>query len=94
MKITTRNNAEVLVIDIEGKLDTQTSDQALIKLTDCMESSSGSVLLSLALLEFISSAGLRVILRIAKKVRNSGGEFKVSGAQGAIICRDSLLLFH
>ena len=84
MNISTRKNAEILIIDIEGKLDTQTSDQALVELTRCLEHRPVSVLISLALLDFISSAGLRVILRIAKNVRENGAELRISGARGVV----------
>lgn len=84
MNISTRRNAEILIIDIEGKLDTQTSDQALDELTRTLEHSPARVLISLALLDFISSAGLRVILRIAKNVRENGAELRVSGARGVV----------
>lgn len=84
MNINTRSLDEIVAIDIEGKLDTQTSTPALEQLMQILESSPGKVLISLALLEFVSSAGLRVILRAAKQVRSYGGELKVSGAQGVV----------
>ena len=69
MNISTRSVGEIVAIDIEGKLDTQTSTPALEELLQLLESSPGKVLISLTPLEFISSAGLRVILRVAKHVR-------------------------
>jgi anti-sigma B factor antagonist len=74
----------VLAIDIEGKLDTQTSTPALEELLQILEPSPGRVLISLAPLEFISSAGLRVVLRTAKQVRGYGGQLKVCGATGVV----------
>jgi anti-anti-sigma factor len=84
MNICTRSLDEIVAIDIEGKLDTQTSTPALVQLLQILESSPGKVLISLGALEFISSAGLRVMLRAAKHVRGYGGELKVSGAQGVV----------
>jgi anti-anti-sigma factor len=84
MNIYTRSLDEIVAIDIEGKLDTQTATPALEQLLQILESSPGKVLISLALLEFISSAGLRVILRVAKQVGSYRGELKVSGAQGVV----------
>ena len=84
MNISTRSVGEILTIDIEGKLDTQTSTLALEELLQHLQPNPGKVLISLALLEFVSSAGLRVVLRAAKQVRSYGGEFKVSGAQGVV----------
>ncbi len=84
MNISTRNVGGILAIDIEGKLDTQTATPAMEELLQYLESSPDKVLISLAPLEFVSSVGLRVLLRIAKEMRGYGGELKVSGAQGVV----------
>ncbi len=84
MNISTRDNGEVLVIDIEGRLDSQTSIPALEELMQYLESRPNKVLLSLAALEFASSAGLRAILRVAKQVHGYSGELKVSGVKGVV----------
>ena len=84
MNISTRKEEAVVVIDIEGKLDTQPCEAALEYLMDALSSSPAQVLINLAPLEFVSSAGLRVILRAAKQVRSYSGELKVSGAQGVV----------
>ena len=49
-----------------------------------MQAEPRQVLANLALLEFVSSAGLRVILRVGKHMRGYGGALKVSGAQGMV----------
>jgi anti-sigma B factor antagonist len=84
MNINTRNVGEILTIDIDGRLDTQTSTSALEALLVFLQTSPKKILISLALLEFVSSSGLRVILRVAKEVRGYGGEFKVCGANGVV----------
>ena len=84
MNISTRNIGTILAIDITGKLDTQTSVLALKEVMKRLESNPDQVLLSLATLEFVTSAGLLVILRAAKHVRAYGGKLKVCGAQGTV----------
>jgi anti-anti-sigma factor len=84
MEIGTRTEGSVVVVDIEGKLDTQTCEAALEYLLEALGSSPAQVLINLAKLDFVSSAGLRVILRAAKQVRSYSGELKVSGAQGVV----------
>ncbi len=84
MNISTRQVGEIFAIDIEGKLDTQTATPALEELLQLLETNPGKALINLAPLEFVSSAGLRVLLRVAKEVRGYGGELKVSGAQGMV----------
>lgn len=84
MDISTRSVDGILAIDIEGKLDTQTSTPALEELLEHIDARPDKVLISLSSLEFVSSAGLRVILRVAKQVRGYSGDLKVSGAQGVV----------
>ena len=84
MDISTRNVSDVVAIDIEGKLDTTTSPPALQELLNHLESNPNKVLINLAPLEFVSSAGLRVILRVAKNIRGYKGQMKGSGAQGVV----------
>ncbi len=84
MNISTRNHDEILAIDLDGRLDSHTSIPALKELMQYMESGPNKVLVNLAALEFVSSAGLRVILRVAKQVHGYGGQLKVSGAKGVV----------
>lgn len=84
MEIRTRSVDDVLAIDIEGKLDTTTSTPALENLIGHLDGNPNKVLINLAPLDFVSSAGLRVILRVAKNVRGYKGQMKVCGAQGVV----------
>ena len=84
LNISTRSLDGVVAIDIEGKLDTTTSSDALDVLLQHLQGDPTGVLINLAPLEFVSSAGLRVILRVAKRVRAYGGAMKVAGAQGMV----------
>ncbi len=84
MNVSTRNIGAILAIDISGKLDTQTSVAASEEVMKQLESNPAQVLFSLAMLDFVTSAGLLVILRAAKHVRAYGGNLKVSGAQGVV----------
>jgi anti-anti-sigma factor len=84
MNISARSIGDVYALDIEGKLDTQTSVPALEELMVHLDGSPSKVLIGLASLEFVSSTGLRVILRVSKHVSAYGGDLKVSGAQGMV----------
>jgi anti-anti-sigma factor len=84
MNISTRAVSTIVVVDIEGKLDTQTCESALESLLEILGSNPAQILINLASLEFVSSAGLRVLLRAAKQVGTYGGVLKVAGAQGVV----------
>lgn len=83
MKISARTVADVLVVDMTGRLDTSTSGQASDDLVE-MVKSCGKVVLKLDQLEYVSSAGLRVLLLAAKLVEASDGEMKICHPNGSV----------
>lgn len=84
MELAKRVVDSTVVIDIAGKLDTQTAGTALEGLQEHLAASPGDMLINLSALEFVSSSGLRVILRVAKQVRGQGDKLKVCGATGVV----------
>ena len=83
MEITMLIENDVTVIHVAGDLDTQTSERAFDEMTR-MTTGSGKVLLDLEKLDFLSSAGLRALLRIAKQIRRSDGTLKLCNASGFV----------
>lgn len=84
MELSTRTTEQALVVDLSGKLDTQTSGAAMEQLQQHLDSGEENLLVNLSGLEFVSSSGLRVILRAAKQVKANGGKMKVCGARGVV----------
>lgn len=84
MEISTRQAGPVVVVEITGRLDTISSGDASERLAAIAGTEGGKVLLNLQHLEFLSSAGLRIILRTAKTLRSSGGEMKLCHATGFV----------
>src|SRR5262245_24145048 len=76
MQIKTRESYEVLVVDIEGKLDTSTSGYAYDEMVRIAKSGNKKILVNLKGLAYVSSAGLRVLLTAAKLLQTSGGQLK------------------
>ena len=70
----TMNDTE-LTVALEGRLDTTTAPQLESELKDGLDSFT-ALTLDLEKLEYISSAGLRVLLS-AQKIMNRQGEMKV-----------------
>ena len=83
MNIQTRHVDDVTVVDLSGRLDTQTAGPASEEMQR-LTRESDKLLLNFENLEFISSAGLRVLLRTAKQLKAAGGMMKLWGAQGVV----------
>ena len=71
MTIEIKRNADEIVIELVGRLDTTTAP-ALDKTISSDIESDKKLTLDLKRLEYISSAGLRVLLSAQKKLQKSG----------------------
>ena len=70
-----KKEGSALTLTLEGRLDTTTAPQLEAELKSCLEGVS-ALTMDLEKLEYISSAGLRVLLS-AQKQMNVQGEMKV-----------------
>lgn len=77
MKINSVKKDDVTSLVVEGKLDTNTAPQAQEALDELVEEGARKILLDFRSLDYISSAGLRVLLATAKKLRASGGALRL-----------------
>ena len=84
MEITTTENGDVSVIDIQGHLDTNTSPDAEASINALIEAGTSKILINFATLDYISSAGLRVLLATAKKLKAAGGDLKICGLNDTV----------
>jgi anti-sigma B factor antagonist len=103
MEITQKEENGILFITIRGRLDADSSQEAEKVVQDALQGQTTRVLFDLASLEYLSSAGLRVILSTAKEMRRRDGKFvlcslnefvkelfDVSGFQSLIPIADSV----
>ncbi len=84
MEIKTRRAGDVLVVEITGRLDTQSSGPASEEMTRIVENGNSKILLNLSNLEFLSSAGLRVLLRTTKLLPEPDGRMMICRAIGVV----------
>ena len=77
MKIEVRDSNDVKILEFEGNLDTNTSPDAEATINDLIDNGSTMLLANFEELNFISSAGLRVLLATAKKLRGTGGDLRI-----------------
>ena len=76
-------NGEALTLIVSGRLDTQTAPE-LEKELDSVLSDIKELTFDFANLEYVSSAGLRVILK-AQKAMNAQGSMKLIGVNDSIM---------
>lgn len=77
MEITTKDVNDVKVVQIEGELDTGSSPEVQSHLDQLREQGAKKILLDMTKLDFISSAGLRVLLSTAQELKGDGGELRL-----------------
>jgi anti-anti-sigma factor len=82
MEITESDVAGLHVAALEGRLDTETAPAVERQLLDLLGRS--RVVLDMTAVRFVSSAGLRVLLKAAKTAKSLGTGFAVYGLQPAV----------
>lgn len=73
MEITVSNQNDVTVLALQGRLDGLASPQLEQRLDALLAAGTRKVVLDCAALTYVSSAGLRVFLGGAKKLKSAGG---------------------
>ena len=74
---------ETLILKVIGRLDTSTAPQLEAEMNDGLDSAK-DLILDFSELEYISSAGLRVILK-AQKIMNKQGTMKLTGVNDTVM---------
>ncbi len=103
MEITQEEENGIVSISIEGRLDADSSPEAEKVVKEALAGETKRVLFDLSALEYLSGAGLRVLLSAAKEMRRRDGKivlcslnefvkeiFEVSGFQSLIPIADSV----
>lgn len=83
MNINTQKNNETVTIAVDGRLDTTTAPMLESEINE-QASDAKMLVLNLNGLEYISSAGLRVLLASQKKM-NQQGSMKITGVCEAVM---------
>ena len=76
-------NGGLYVIKLEGKLDTQTHQSCEDRLNPIL-SGAKALMFDLAKLDYISSMGLRLLLRVRKAAQKTGASFVMTNLQPQI----------
>lgn len=84
MDIDMRTEGEALLVSLKGRLDTLTTPEVDKALAEPLESCANCAL-DLAAVDYISSSGLRLLLRLYKKMEAEGGRLVLRNAQPGVL---------
>jgi anti-anti-sigma factor len=75
---------DVAVLQVKGRLDTTTSPVLGERLTAILDAANARVLVDFSQLEYISSAGFRVLLLAAKRAEQTMSKLVLCGVSGKV----------
>jgi anti-anti-sigma factor len=81
MNLNEIKNDKVVIIEIEGRLDTTNYNQLEKKLLENIESNNKNLLIDCTKMDYVSSSGLRIFLMALKKITSLNGKFVLCGLQ-------------
>src|SRR5437899_822519 len=84
MNISTRTEREATVVALVGSLDSNTSPVAQQAIDGILAGGAKRLVVDFSALDYISSAGLRVLLGTAKKLIGAGGELRLFGLNDTV----------
>jgi stage II sporulation protein AA (anti-sigma F factor antagonist) len=84
MEIQEGRSGDVLVVAPRGRVDSTTSGDLEARLLDVLGSGQRRLVLDLAGIEYISSAGLRVLLLVAKRLKTAQGDLVLCALTPAV----------
>ncbi|MEO1290951.1 MAG: STAS domain-containing protein [Chloroflexota bacterium] len=74
----------ILVLSLSGSLDAITYDEATAHFNTLTNEGHSNLVLNLAKLEYVSSAGVRVLLGAIKNARRTGGDLRLADVSGQV----------
>lgn len=84
MNVREEKLGDVIVLEAEGRIDSTTAPALGERLTATLGSGPKGLVLDLRLLEYISSAGFRILLMAAKRAEELGSRFVLCGISGKV----------
>ena len=84
MQLTVQRHDGSAVVDVKGRLDAITAPAFEESCAPAVDGSCRAVIIDLRQLEYISSAGLRSLLVVGKKIRKNGGAMSLCVGEGLV----------
>jgi len=77
-------DASTLVVNLSGRLDGSSTPPIEASILEVLSNPPNAILLDLCELTYVASVGLRLILLIAKRLKQAGGKLVISGLQPGV----------
>ena len=84
MKIINATVESIQVLRFEGNLDMNTAKDAQESADKVIDGGAVKIIINFDKVNFVSSAGLRVLLYTAKRMKNAGGEMRICGLNDSV----------
>ena len=81
LEVTSYNRGPVLVVTLSGRVDSSGSKELEAQLLVLIDDEHKDLLLDCSGVAYISSAGLRIFLMAAKKIKSLSGRIRLGGLQ-------------
>jgi len=84
MKIAHQEKDGIICFQIEGRLDAESAPEAEILVKGALKQGGQRLLFDMSKMDYISSAGLRSILMVAKKIESNEGKLTFANLRGMV----------
>lgn len=84
MNIAESKRGNIVILKLSGRLDSGTSNDFQDKLLELIDGGEKRLVIDLAQLDYVSSAGLRAFLVAAKRLKGVGGKIALSAMKSNI----------
>jgi anti-anti-sigma factor len=84
MELREERTGAVAVVAVVGRVDSNTSPELIRALSTTIASGAARLVLDLTATQYLSSAGLRVLLQVAKQIEQVRGRFVLHGLNARV----------
>ena len=82
--IETNNTQSVSIMEVKGRVDSSTAPELDSALTNLLNNNKNKIVLNLRAVDYLSSAGLRALVKALKDAQKSGGDLRLASVSEPI----------
>jgi len=82
--IETNNTQSVSIMEVKGRVDSSTAPELDSALTNLLNNNKNKIVLNLQAVDYLSSAGLRALVKALKDAQKSGGDLRLASVSEPI----------